>query len=70
MARTAKKSTKKVENKEVSAAIKEFKASPEVEGLYSFIYENGIRDEAHKLMEVVLKSITPAKKRGRKKILQ
>ena len=56
MARTAKKSTKKVENKEVSAAIKAFKSSEEVEGLYSFIYENGLREEARKLMEVVFKT--------------
>jgi len=68
MARTAKKE-EKVENKEISAAIKTFKSSPEVEGLYTFIYENGLRAEAHKLMSVVLKQITPAKKRGRKKVL-
>lgn len=68
MARTSKKAPK-VENKELTAAIKTFKASPEVESLYTFIYENGLRDEAHKLMEVVLKQITPAKKRGRKKVL-
>ena len=68
MARPAKKAPK-VESKEVSAAIKVFKASPEVESLYTFIYENKLRAEAHNLMEVVLKHITPAKKRGRKKVL-
>ena len=68
MARPAKKA-QKVESKEVSAAIKVFKASPEVESLYTFIYENKLRAEAHNLMEVVLKHITPAKKRGRKKVL-
>ena len=69
MARTAKNASKKADNKEASAAIKAFKSSQEVEGLYSFIYENGLREEARMLMEVVLKHITPAKKRGRKKIL-
>lgn len=70
MARTAKNNTKKAVNKEVSAAIKAFKTSSEVESLYSYIYENGLRSEAHKLMELVVKKITPPKKRGRKKVLQ
>ncbi|MBD65658.1 MAG: hypothetical protein CME62_10660 [Halobacteriovoraceae bacterium] len=71
MARTAKNTTKNTEaNKEASLALKSFKTSSEVESFYTFIYENGLRSEAHKLMEVVLKRITPAKKRGRKKVLQ
>ena len=68
MARTSKKAAKP-ENKEPAAAIKTFKASSEVEDLYTFIHENGLRAEAHKLMEAVVKHITPAKKRGRKKVL-
>ena len=54
----------------VSAALKNFKASAEVETFYTFIHENGLRSEAHKLMELVVKKITPPKKRGRKKMLQ
>lgn len=70
MARPAKKKTKakaKV-TKEVSAAIKSFKATSEVSDFYRFIHENGLRNEAETLMKIVLKSITPSKKR--KKILQ
>lgn len=70
MARTAKETTTTEANKDINAAIKSFKSSSEVENFYTFIYENGLRSEAHKLMELVLKRITPAKKRGRKKVLQ
>lgn len=47
--------------------IKNFKSSAEVENFYRFVHENRLRDEARKLIEVALKSITPVKKRGRKK---
>lgn len=70
MARTAKNPTSAADNKEASAAIKAFRTSSEVETFYTYIHENGLRDEAKQLMEIVLKKITPAKKRGRKKILQ
>lgn len=67
MARTAK--TKKTKmSSETIAAIKAFKASSEVESFYQFIHENNLRSEAHNLMSMVLKSLTPAKRK--KKVLQ
>lgn len=68
MARTAKNKSKAKPTKEVSAAIKSFKASGEVENFYRFIHENGLRAEANSLMKMVLKSISGSKKR--KKVLQ
>lgn len=53
-----------------SASIKNFKNSSEVENFYRFIHENNLRGEAKSLVELVLKRITPPKKRGRKKTLQ
>lgn len=50
-----------------SGSIKGFKNTTEVENFYRFVHDNNLRDEARVLMEVALKSITPAKKRGRKK---
>lgn len=50
--------------------VKVFKTSSEVENFYRFIHENGLRAEASTLMKLVLKKISPAKKRGRKKNLQ
>lgn len=50
-----------------ATTIKNFKNSAEVENFYRFINDNGLRVEAKKLIEVVLKQITPVKKRGRKK---
>jgi len=50
-------------------SVKAFRASDEVENLYRFIYENKLRSEAKILMGVVVKAITPVKKRGRKKIV-
>jgi len=50
-----------------STTIKNFKNSNEVENFYRFIHENKIRSEAKSLVEMVLKKITPPKKRGRKK---
>lgn len=47
--------------------VKTFKASADVENFYRYINDNNLRFEAKKLLEVVLKHITPAKKRGRKK---
>lgn len=68
MARTAKKSKAKKENPEVVAAIKQFKASSEVESFYQFVHENNLRNEANILMKMVLKSLTPAKRK--RKVLQ
>lgn len=61
------KTTENTEKKEAGSGIKTFKASSDVENFYRFIFENGLRGEAHQLMELVLKRITPPKKRGRKK---
>ena len=47
--------------------IKNFKNSSEVENFYRFIHDNDLRSEAKQLVQIVLKSITPQKKRGRKK---
>jgi hypothetical protein len=68
MARTAKKSRAKKENPEVVAAIKLFKASGEVESFYQFVHENNLRNEANILIKMVLKTLTPAKRK--KKMLQ
>lgn len=66
-----KASTKKVkaEDKEVSAAIKTFKASQEVEDLYQYIHDNKLRSEAHILIKTVLNAIQP-KRRRKGKLLQ
>lgn len=61
------KETNTVENNDANSALKTFKTSSEVQDFYRFIHENNIREEAYQLMKIVLKSITPQKKRGRKK---
>lgn len=69
MARTAKsKSAKAKPTKEVSAAIKTFKASSDVENFYRFIHENGLRNEARSLVEMALGHMKGSKKR--KRVLQ
>lgn len=69
MARTAKSKTEKANQaKEVSAAIKTFKASSEVENFYRFIHDNGLRSEAKTLIEMALSHISKSKKR--KRVLQ
>lgn len=65
----AKAKAKTVLTKDESASLKAFKTSSEVVDFYQFISENGLRSEAHQIMQVVLKKITPVKKRGRKKVL-
>ncbi len=67
MAKTTEKTQK---DAVVNTTIKNFKNSSDVENFYRFIHENNLRGEAQKLVEVVLKKITPPKKRGRKKVLQ
>ncbi len=47
--------------------IKNFKTASEVTDFYRFINDNKLRAEAREIISVVLKKITPAKKRGRKK---
>ena len=42
------------------------RSSSDVVNFYRFIHDNNLRAEAHKLMEVILKTIKPTKKRGRK----
>lgn len=53
---------------EQATAVKTFKQSSEVETLYRFIHENGLRKEALKLMKVVLKKTTSTKKKAKKKL--
>ena len=69
MPRTKEKS-KDNKSKETSSALKAFKTSSEVVDFYQYIYDNGLRSEAHKIMSTVLTRIKPQKKRGRKKVLQ
>jgi hypothetical protein len=71
MARTASKKTKSRAKKvspEVSAAIKLFKASEEVESFYTYIHENKLRSEAAILMSTILQTLKPQKKK--RKVLQ
>jgi hypothetical protein len=56
--------TPSTENANVT--IKSMKSSSDVVNFYRFIHENNLRGEAHKLMSMVLKTIAPTKKRGRK----
>lgn len=53
-----------------TTTIKNFKNSSDVENFYRFINDNKLRSEAKKLVEIVLKQITPPKRRGRKKNVQ
>ena len=68
MARTAKKSKAKKVSPEVTAAIKLFKASEEVESFYGYIHENGLRKEASMLMKAIIQTMKPQKKK--RKVLQ
>lgn len=68
MARPAKRKTKAKVTKDVSAAIKSFKATSEVETFYRFIHENNLRTETEILLKVVLKSLSGSKRK--RKILQ
>ena len=63
-----KAQAKEAAKAELARGIKTFKASTEVQDFYRFINENGLRTEASKLVETVLRTIAPPKKkRGRKK---
>ena len=63
MAKTIDKTTS-TEN--VNVTVKSMKSSSDVVNFYRFIHENNLRAEAHKLMDVIHKTIAPPKKRGRK----
>ena len=64
----AKTKASETANKEASTGMKTFKSSSEIESLYRFIHDNGLRAEARSLIEFALKKVAPAKKkRGRKK---
>lgn len=57
--------------KDNSIGFKTFKSSSEIENLYRFIHENNLRAEAKTLIELVVKRLSPPKKkRGRKKLVQ
>lgn len=65
------KNTKNTTPKDTSIGYKTFKSSSEIETFYRFIHDNNLRAEAKALIEMVVKRITPAKKkRGRKKVIQ
>lgn len=66
--RKAKSKTKAKVTKEVSAAIKSFKATSEVSDFYRFIHENNLRSETETLLKVVLKSLSGSKRK--KRVLQ
>ncbi|MAX67696.1 MAG: hypothetical protein QF441_06705 [Bacteriovoracaceae bacterium] len=61
------KETNEAATPAAATSIKNFKSSSEVENFYRFIHDNKLREEAKTLVEMVLKKITPPKKRGRKK---
>lgn len=48
--------------------LKAFRSSSEVENLYRFIHENGLRAEALKLMKIVLKKTISTRKKTKKKL--
>ncbi len=50
---------------------KNFRANPDIENFYRFIYENSLRKEAKTCFEAIVKAIKPPKKtRGRRKKVQ
>lgn len=63
----AKTTTNKESALAAGTTIKNFKSSSEVTDFYRYIHDNKLRAEAKQIIGLVLKSITPQKKRGRKK---
>ncbi|MEX0798020.1 MAG: hypothetical protein WEB87_06065 [Bacteriovoracaceae bacterium] len=62
----AKQKELTAKQKEHNAAIKNFKASGEVEAFYRYVADNNLRAEAFELMKVVLNKIAPSKKKSRR----
>ena len=59
---------KDIEQLEKVSPLKNFRANPDVENFYRFLYENNLRKEAKTCFEAIVKAIKPPKKtRGRKK---
>jgi len=54
----------------VVTTVKGFRSTTEVSDFYRFVHDNNLRDEARAIVDLVLKKITPIKKRGRKKTIQ
>lgn len=50
--------------------IKNFRSNADIENFYRFIHENGLRREAHMLMDYAMKKVTKARKGKKAKILQ
>ncbi len=69
MTKTTNKETAVVDTT-AAGNLKNFKTSNEVENFYRFISDNRLRAEAKTLVAMVLKKITPPKRRGRRKNLQ
>lgn len=55
------KTVEKVTTENINVSVKSMKKSSDVVNFYRFIHENNLRGEAHKLMEVILKTIAPVK---------
>jgi hypothetical protein len=74
MAKTTPTTTTMAESAKETATptttIKNFKSSSEVTDFYRFIHDKKLRAEAKQIIDVVLKKITPPKKRGRKKAVK
>lgn len=60
------KLAKQAKLKEQNAAIKNFKASSEVENFYRYIADNNLRAEAYILMKTVLEKISPNKRKSKR----
>ncbi|MBL7665053.1 MAG: hypothetical protein JNM93_07960 [Bacteriovoracaceae bacterium] len=45
---------------------KSVKSSPDIENFYRFVYENSLREEAHKLLAFIVDRAKPKKKRKKK----
>ena len=52
---------------QAAKTLKQFRSSQEIETIYRFIHENGLRKEAHHIMTYIVEKLTPPKKRGRRK---
>lgn len=62
----AKQKEPTAKQKEHNAAIKNFKASSEVENFYRYIADNNLRAEAFELMKTVLEKIAPSKRKSKR----
>jgi hypothetical protein len=52
---------------EGAMTLKNFRASSDIDGFYRFINDNRVRREAKMMLEMVVKALTPPKRRRRSK---